>query len=191
MTCVTDEKRLDRGSELTEPVAVAPERKSTTVRYGSLRRSEGAAGRFQTKIKYSYFRTPMRRFLYNKVSYKRRRRVFNRRSRLSFTADREEAIEEFNVLIQTPEYFIPRALFNKAGVRSSSNSVMFAQSRSSKGSKVPGQRKRKRKAGSANFNYYNNNNNNETVLFGSLVDPASSHMLVSKVKPCKPKYKLG
>ena len=26
--------------------------------------------------------------------------------------------------------------------------------------------------------------------FGNLVDPASSHMLVSKIKPCMSKYKL-
>jgi hypothetical protein len=34
------------------------------------------------------------------------------------------------------------------------------------------------------YYYYNNNNG------GYLVDPASSHMLVSKIKPCMSKYKL-
>ena len=30
----------------------------------------------------------------------------------------------------------------------------------------------------------------ELGKFGNLVDPASSHMLVSKIKPCMSKYKL-
>ena len=44
------------------------------------------------------------------------------------------------------------------------------------------------------FDYCSQNINNDPTLFAvfiiNLVDPASSHMLISRVKPCMSKYKF-
>ena len=41
------------------------------------------------------------------------------------------------------------------------------------------------------FTRVGNSSTNIPLYPSNLVDPASSHMLVSKIKPCKSKYKLN